>query len=170
MANRRLETNSVLFHLSVWPSSAVPSQRSADGVTTDRRILFFLTESVWPSSVLFGLCFGLSIADTDNTIIIAFNVNVAHHFHQEIRVVVIGGGSGGEPRSSRLCKFIFLLLLLGKENQEAPSCNFTSQVEIEIVVVYLEEQPPYYYYYYYYYYYGDCSTSASCQQQSNYSS
>ena len=41
----------VLFHLSVWPSFAVPIQRTEDGLTTDRRIPFFLTESVWPSSV-----------------------------------------------------------------------------------------------------------------------
>jgi hypothetical protein len=37
------QTNSVLFDLSVWPSSVVPSQRNADGMTTDRRILFFFT-------------------------------------------------------------------------------------------------------------------------------
>ena len=36
------QTNSVLFDLSVWPSSAA-SQRTDDGFTTDRRILFFLT-------------------------------------------------------------------------------------------------------------------------------
>ncbi len=36
------QTNSVLFHLSVWPSTAILSQRTAD-VTTDRRILFFFT-------------------------------------------------------------------------------------------------------------------------------
>ena len=35
--------------ISVWPSSADPSQRTTDGLTTDRRILFFLTESVWPA-------------------------------------------------------------------------------------------------------------------------
>jgi hypothetical protein len=37
------QTNSVLFHLSVWPSSTGPSQRTADGLTTDSRILFFFT-------------------------------------------------------------------------------------------------------------------------------
>ena len=37
------QTNSVLFDISVWPSSAVPSQRTADGKTTDRRIMFFFT-------------------------------------------------------------------------------------------------------------------------------
>ena len=37
----------ILYFLteSVWPSSAVPSQRKR----TDRRILYFLTESVWPT-------------------------------------------------------------------------------------------------------------------------
>ena len=37
---------------SVWPSITVPSQRVADGLTTDRRILLLLvlTQSVWPSS------------------------------------------------------------------------------------------------------------------------
>ena len=51
--------------VSVWPSSALPSQRgrrvrvTAEGLTTDRRILLFLTVSVWPSSVFFCLCFGL---------------------------------------------------------------------------------------------------------------
>jgi hypothetical protein len=40
------QTNSVSFDLSVWPSSATPSQRTADGLTTDRRIL---------NSVLFDL-------------------------------------------------------------------------------------------------------------------
>ena len=37
------QKNSVLFHLSVWPSSVVPSQRIVDGLTMDRRIQFFLT-------------------------------------------------------------------------------------------------------------------------------
>ena len=37
------QTNSVLFHLSAWPSSVVPSQRTTDGLT-DRRILFLLTD------------------------------------------------------------------------------------------------------------------------------
>jgi hypothetical protein len=37
---------------SVWPSSAVPSQRTAGGMTTDRRILLVLTQSVWPSSAV----------------------------------------------------------------------------------------------------------------------
>jgi hypothetical protein len=43
----------ILFFLTefVWPSSVVPRQRTADGLT-DRRILFFLTEFVWPSSVV----------------------------------------------------------------------------------------------------------------------
>ena len=30
---------------SVWPSSAVPRQRTEDGLTTDRRIMFVLTQS-----------------------------------------------------------------------------------------------------------------------------
>jgi hypothetical protein len=34
----------------VWPSSAVPSERTADGLTMDRRILLVSTQSVWPSS------------------------------------------------------------------------------------------------------------------------
>jgi hypothetical protein len=40
----------ILYFLteSVWPSSTVPSKRTADGLTTDRRIMYFLTESVWP--------------------------------------------------------------------------------------------------------------------------
>jgi hypothetical protein len=44
----------ILYFLteSVWPSNAVPSQRTADGWTTDRLILYFLTESVWPSSAV----------------------------------------------------------------------------------------------------------------------
>jgi hypothetical protein len=33
----------LVFTQSVWPSSTVPSQRTADGLTTDRRILFFFT-------------------------------------------------------------------------------------------------------------------------------
>jgi hypothetical protein len=37
---------------SVWSSSVVPSQRTDDGLTKDRQILFFLTESVWPSCVV----------------------------------------------------------------------------------------------------------------------
>jgi hypothetical protein len=37
------QTNSVLFHLSVWLSSVIPNQRTADGLTMDRRILFFFT-------------------------------------------------------------------------------------------------------------------------------
>jgi hypothetical protein len=45
------QTYSVLFHLSVWPSGAVKYEPS-DGLTKDRRILFFLTESVWPSSAI----------------------------------------------------------------------------------------------------------------------
>jgi hypothetical protein len=44
----------ILFFLTefVWPSSFVPRQQTADGLTTDRLILFFLTEFVWPSSVV----------------------------------------------------------------------------------------------------------------------
>ena len=42
----------ILYFLTefVWPSSAVRSQRTADGLTTIRRILYFLTEFVWPSN------------------------------------------------------------------------------------------------------------------------
>ena len=40
MANRRLDRNTVLFHLSVWLSIAVPCQRTADWLM---RILFFFT-------------------------------------------------------------------------------------------------------------------------------
>jgi hypothetical protein len=46
------QTNYVLFHLSVWPSSAVPSQRTANGLTTVRRIMYFFHLSVWPSSAV----------------------------------------------------------------------------------------------------------------------
>ena len=46
------QTNSVLFHISVWPSSASPRQPTADGLTMDRRILYFLTELVWPPSAV----------------------------------------------------------------------------------------------------------------------
>ena len=44
----------ILFFLteSVWPSNVVPRKRTDDGLTTDRRILFFLTESVWPPSAV----------------------------------------------------------------------------------------------------------------------
>ena len=47
------QTNSVSFDLSVWPSSTVPSQRTADGLTTDRQtnsVSFDI--SVWPSSTV----------------------------------------------------------------------------------------------------------------------
>ena len=43
------QTNSVLFDLSVWSSSAVPSQRTSDESMTDRQILSILKQSVWPS-------------------------------------------------------------------------------------------------------------------------
>ena len=36
------QTNTVLFHLSVWPWSKVSSQRIADGLTTNRRILLLV--------------------------------------------------------------------------------------------------------------------------------
>jgi hypothetical protein len=45
--DRRILLVSVLKQ-SVWPSSTVPSQRTADGLMTDRRILLILKQSVGP--------------------------------------------------------------------------------------------------------------------------
>ena len=45
----------ILFFLteSVWPAVEYRSEPATEeGLTTDRRILFFLTESVWPSSAI----------------------------------------------------------------------------------------------------------------------
>jgi hypothetical protein len=44
----------ILFFLteSVWPPNAVPRHRTAGGVATDRRIQLVLTQSVWPSSTV----------------------------------------------------------------------------------------------------------------------
>jgi hypothetical protein len=52
------QTNSILFDLSVWPSTAVPNpadsgqdddRQTNSELTTDRRILFLFDLSVWPS-------------------------------------------------------------------------------------------------------------------------
>ena len=37
---------------TVWPSSVVPSQRTDDGLTTDRQILSIFKQSVWLSSAV----------------------------------------------------------------------------------------------------------------------